>query len=219
MHWFLTLLYHESLLVLRSGKDVALMLGFALIALSLMALMADPTWLHEAAAAMIWTVVLFSVLLMIERIFQDDHDSGRLDALLTQPIPCWIIVLAKAVGFWLRTGLSMILSAPLAVIFLQLPFAVLPELLASLVLGTLILCLFATTGAALALGARQPILLVMVLVLPLLIPVVIFGALILERSLGGHEVTGTFLWLGVCFCLALACVPFGAMALNARTLQ
>ncbi len=217
MHWFVTLLHYECLLVLRSGKDIALMLGFALIALSVMALMADPAWLHEAAAAMIWTVVLFSVLLMIERIFQDDHHSGRLDALLTQAVPCWVIVLAKAGGFWLRAGLPMIVSAPLAILLLQLPFFVLPALLVSLILGTLTLSLFATTGAALALGARQPTLLVMVLVLPLLIPVVIFGALVLERSLAGHAVTGHFLWLGVCFCLALACVPFGAMALKART--
>lgn len=216
MHWFVTLLRYECLLVLRSGKDIALMLGFALIALSLMALMADPAWLQQAAAAMIWTVVLFSVLLMIERIVQDDQQSGRLDVLLLQPIPCWVIVLAKAVGFWLRTGVPIIAAIPVAMLLLHLPFSVLFALLLSLVLGTFSLALFATTGAALALGARQPTLLVMVLVLPLLIPVVIFGALILERSLGGYAVIGHFLWLGVCLCLALACVPFGAMALRGR---
>lgn len=219
MHWFITLLHDEYLRVLRSGKDIALMLGFALIALSLMALMADTAWRAQAAAAMIWTVVLFSVLLMIERIFQDDQQSGRLDTLLLLPIPRWIILLAKAMGFWLRTGLPVILTAPIAALLLQLPFMVLPALWLSLLLGTLSLSLFASTGAALVLGARQPTLLVMVLVLPLLIPVVIFGAFVLERSLGGHETLGAFLWLGVCLCLAFATIPFGAMALQARVVS
>lgn len=217
MHWFVTLLRYECLLVLRSGKDIALMLGFGLIALSLMALLADTAWLQQAAAGMIWTVVLFSVLLMIERIFHDDQQSGRLDIVLIQPIPFWVILLAKVGGFWLRTGLPIIITIPVAMVFLNLPFALLPVLMLSLVLGTLSLSLFATIGAALALGARQPTLLVMVLVLPLLIPVVVFGALILERSLGGHGIMGPFLWLGVCLCLGLLCVPLGALALRGRT--
>ncbi|NQY82486.1 MAG: heme exporter protein CcmB [Alphaproteobacteria bacterium] len=217
MRWFLTLLHYECLLVLRSAKDIALMLGFGLIALSLMAITADPAWLSAAAPGMIWTVVLFSVLLMIERIFQHDRDSGRLDLLLSQPVPAWIIVLAKALGFWFQAGLPLILAAPMASLLMQLPLQILPDLLISLILGTPTLCLLATIGAALTLGARQPTLLVMVLVMPLLIPVLIFGALALERSLIGYSVLGDYLWLGVSLCLALACIPLGAVAINRNT--
>lgn len=214
MHWFQVLLQNESQRSFRASREIALMVGFLFIALSLFALGMDNRWLRPAAPAMIWSIVLLSSLLMIEQIFQQDRDNGRLELLLSQPIPRWIIVLAKICGFWLRTGLPMLLCAPLYALMLQLPLTILPVLLTSLFLGTGALSCFATIGAALSLGARQPIMLVMVLILPIQIPVLIFGVYSLEHALLGLETFGSLLWLGVCLLLSMTCIPFGAAALH-----
>lgn len=202
---------------LRAGKDIALMLGFALIALSIFALGTEDSWRQSAAPSMIWSVILFSTLLMIEQIFGRDHATGRLDVLLSQPIPRWIIVLAKIGGFWLRTGLPILLTAPIAGILFGFNSTVFPTLIGSVLIGTLSLSCFATVGAALTFSAKQPVMLVMVLVLPIQIPVLIFATFCLEFALMGYDTLAGFLWLGVCLMIGVACIPFGAMAMHRET--
>ena len=211
MHHFVVLWSMELRLAFRRPGDSLLMLGFALVALTLLTIAAEAQALAQLAPGFIWVVMLFSLLLRLDSVWRKDAKSGRLALLLTQPIPCWLLVLAKAFGLWCRAGLPWLVFAPMAGVMLQLPWDTLPALLISLLLGTPSLCLLATVGGSLTLGARQPTLLVMMIVLPLLIPVLVFAVLGVTHE---AQQTASQLWLGVCLGLSFLSVPIGAFALQ-----
>jgi len=171
MNAFFPLIAREIRLALRHGSDTTAALLFFLVVTALfpLAIGPEPAALARLAPGIIWVGALLAALLPLERLFGADYEDGALDLLLLSGLPPSLIGLAKAISHWLTTGL------PLA-IMLHLPANSLTPLLIGLLPGTLTLSLLGTAGSAIVLGARRGAVLLPILVLPLAVPVVIFGA-------------------------------------------
>jgi len=150
--------------------------------------------------------------LSLERLFQADYEDGSLEALALLPLPLEAQVLAKCLAHWLVTGLPLIIVAPLLALLLHLDPAGYPALIAGMVLGTPILSLIGAIGAALSLGARRGGVLLSLLVLPLYIPVLIFGVAAIEADIQGFGARPDLLLLAALLVLAVGLVPFAAAA-------
>jgi heme exporter protein B len=172
----------------------------------------EPQLLARIAAGVVWTMALLASLLSFERLFQLDHEDGSVDLLLLSPASLEAIVLAKCLAHWLTTGLPLVLAAPLAATILNLPPEALPTLLLALALGTPSLSLVGAIGAALVLGARRGGVLLPLLVLPLAIPAVIFGAAAIEAAAAGLVARPYLLLLGAVLAVAAPMAPLAAGA-------
>jgi len=164
-------------LALRHGADTlgAVLFFFVAGALFPLAIGPSPETLARIAPGIVWVCALLSALLPLDRLFGGDFEDGSLDQLLVSGAPASLIAGAKACAHWLVTGVPVLLAAgPLAVMLQMKPVA-LPVLLAGLAIGTAVLSLLGTAGAAIVLGARRGGVLLPVLVLPLAVPVLIFG--------------------------------------------
>ncbi len=145
----------------------------------------EPQLLARVASGIVWVMALLASLLSFERLFQLDHEDGSLDLLVLAPAPLELLVLSKCLAHWLTTGLPLIVVAPLAALMLNLPAEGIPVLMAALALGTPTLSLLGAIGAALVLGARRGGVLLPLLVMPLYVPVLIFGVSAVEADLAG----------------------------------
>ncbi|MEO1275459.1 MAG: heme exporter protein CcmB, partial [Pseudomonadota bacterium] len=174
-------------LALRLGGGGAVGLAFFVLAIVLIPLGVgrEPATLARIAGGVIWIAALLAALLSLDRLFQADHEDGTLEQLMLAPLPLEQVVLAKAAAHWLTTGLPMVLAGPLLGLMLQLPLAALPALGLALLAGTPALSLVGAIGAALTAGIRRGGLLLSVLVLPLYIPTLVFGARTVENALLG----------------------------------
>ena len=168
--------------------------------------------LYAIAPAVIWTAALLATSLGIARIFAIDYVEGVLEQLLLTPHPVSIIVLAKLCGHWLVCGLPLIIISPLLAAMFGLSTEFLPELIGGLLLGTPALSLLGALGAALTLSARGGALLLTMLILPLYIPILIFGSAAVRISQLGLDSAAPLLWLGVILLLTLALVPLAIAA-------
>ena len=139
--------------------------------------------LARIAGGVLWIAALLAALLSLDRLFQADHEDGSLDQLMLAPMPLEQVVLVKAAAHWLTTGLPMTLIAPVLGVMLQLPAPVLPVLAAAMAAGTPALSLIGAVGAAITVGVRRGGLLLSILVLPLYLPTLIFGARAVEQAL------------------------------------
>jgi len=162
---------------------------------------------------------LLAALLSLERLFQADYEDGSLEALALMPLPLEAQVLAKCLAHWLVTGLPLGLAAPVLGLLLQLDAAGYPVLVLSLLLGTPTLSLIGAIGAALSLGARRGGVLLSLLVLPLYIPVLIFGVLAVEQSIEGLAPRPHLLLLGALLAAALPLAPVAAAAALRQALE
>jgi heme exporter protein B len=198
----------------RRGGGAALGLLFFVLASVLypLGIGPEPGLLGRAATGLLWVTALLAVLLSLDRLFQADWEDGSLDLLLLSPLPLPLVVTAKCVAHWLLTGLPLVLASPVLGLLLQLPPAALPVLMLSMLLGTPTLTLLGAVGAALTLGASRGGVLMTLLVLPLYIPVLIFGAGAVEAGLSGPGARPHFLILGAFLMAALALVPWTAAA-------
>ena len=177
MKAFWAILARELRLALRHGADTlgAVLFFFVAGALFPLAIGPSPETLARIAPGIVWVCALLSALLPLDRLFGGDFEDGSLDQLLVSGAPASLIAGAKACAHWLVTGVPVLLAAgPLAVMLQMKPVA-LPVLLAGLAIGTAVLSLLGTAGAAIVLGARRGGVLLPVLVLPLAVPVLIFG--------------------------------------------
>ena len=201
-------------LALRHGMDSLLVVVFFVIAVVLFpfGVGPDPFMLARIASGIVWVAALLSVMLSLERLFLADFEDGSLELLVLAPVPLEGIFLAKVLAHWMTTGLPLIVAAPLLALFVNLPEAGLPILLAALALGTPTLSLIGGVGAALVLGARRGGVLLSLLVLPLFVPVLIFGAGAVEAAVGGFAVRGHLMILGAMLLGALALCPWAAAA-------
>ena len=172
----------------------------------------EPQLLARVATGIIWVTALLATLLALERLFRADHEDGSLDLIVRAPAPLELLVLAKCAAHWLATGLPLILVSPLLAAMLNLPLDAWPALLASLALGTPALSLIGAIGAALTLGARRGGALLPLLVLPLFIPVLIFGVAAVEAAGAGLPVRPHLLLLGAMLAFALPLAAFAAAA-------
>jgi heme exporter protein B len=211
---FLAVARRDLRLALRQGSDVVLVIVFFVLAAVLypFALGPDPQLLGRIAAGVVWVTALLAALLSLERLFLADHQDGALDLLALAPQPLWATVLAKVAAHWLTTGVPLLAAAPVVAVMLGAPASSIPPLVAALALGTPTLSLIGAIGAALALGARRGGVLIPLLVLPLYIPVLIFGAAAVEAAVSGADAYPPLAILGALLLAALPLAPLAAAA-------
>ncbi len=209
---FFAVLARELRLALRHGGDTAGALLFFFVAGALFPLGIGPVpqTLSRIAPGIVWVCALLSALLPLERLFGADFEDGSLDQLLTTAIPASLVALAKATAHWLTTGLPLLMAAvPLAVMLQMAPVA-LPALLLGLLAGTLALSLLGMACAAVVLGARRGAVLLPVLVLPLSMPVLIFGTAAADAAAAGLPSRPHVLLLGALLAASLPLCPLAA---------
>ena len=209
----------DVVLSVRSGGGFGLALAFFLIVVVLMpfALGPDQFVLAKIAPGLLWLGALLACLLSSDRIFGMDYEDGTLELLATSPLPLESVYLAKSAAHWLTTGLPLSLAAPVFGLLLNLNLKVGGVLCLSLLLGTPALSLIGSFGATLTLGIRRGGLLLSLLVLPLYIPTLIFGALAVNAAALGKALDGSLLSILAISLGAIAVLPFfSAMALRAN---
>lgn len=210
----MALLRRDLALAVRAGGGFGLGLAFFLILCVLVPLGVGPEggMLGRIAPGILWVGALLACLLSLDRIFALDHEDGSLDLLATAPIPLESVVTAKALAHWLVTGLPLTLAAPVLAVLLNLPGPAFGWLVASLALGTPALSVIGTFGAALTVGLRRGGLLVSLLVLPLYIPTLVFGAEAVRRGAEGLSVATPLLMLAGITAGVVAVLPFASAA-------
>jgi heme exporter protein B len=175
--------------------------------------------LARIAAGVIWVAALLAAMLSLERLFQNDFDDGSLELLVLAPVPLEVVVLAKVGAHWLTTGLPLMVTAPLLAVLLNLGADGFLVLIATLALGTPTLSLIGAVGAALVLGSRRGGVLLSLLLLPLYIPVLVFGVGAIDAAVGGFAARAQILILGALFLGALALCPWAAAAALRQALE
>lgn len=172
----------------------------------------SPKILAEIAPGVIWVAALLATLLSMERLFRSDFEDGALEQFLLSPHPLPLLVLSKTFTHWLTTGLPLLLVSPLLGVLLHLPAEAIRVLPLSLLLGTPALSLLGAIGVALTVGLRRGGVLLTLLVLPLYVPVLIFGTSAVTAAAGGFAVSGQLALLGAILLLALTLAPFAIAA-------
>jgi len=208
------LIRRDLLLALRRRAEVANPLLFFVLVCTLfpLGIGPDPAQLAALAPGVLWVVALLACLLASDGVFRGDFDDGSLEQMLLSPASLYLLALAKSVAHWLITGLPLALMAPLLALMLQLPAAAVPALVASLLLGTALLSLIGAIGAGLTVGLRRGGLLLSLIVLPLYIPVLIFGSSAVQAAAAGLGYSGQLAVLGALLALALPLAPWAVAA-------
>jgi len=211
---FVWVVRRDLTLSMRRRSDVFTTLFFFVIVVSLFPLGIGPELdtLREIAPGVVWVAALLASMLSLERLFAADYADGTLEQMLLTPQPVSLLVLAKVLAHWLVTGLPLALMAPLLGLQYDLSWQALGVLIASLLVGTPTLSLIGAIGAALTIGVRGGGVLVSLLVLPLYIPVLIFGAGAVEASVSGLGEQGHMSMLGAIMVLALVLAPVATAA-------
>jgi heme exporter protein B len=195
------------------GASLGVVFFLILVTLTPFAVGPDLALLGRIAPAMLWISALLATLLGLDRLFQADHEDGSLDLILTSKASLELIVLTKCLAHWLLTGLPLVLAAPLFGLMLGLPAGQLWSVTLSLLVGTPALTLIGAIGAALTVSLRRGGLLLPVLILPLCVPVLIFGVAAAGAASGsGPSFASPFLILCALSLLALAGAPVAAAA-------
>ena len=199
---------------LRRQSDVAAVFFFFIIAASLFPLGsgADPKLLQAMAPSVLWVTALLSCMLSLSRMYASDHADGTLEQILLSNQPMVLIVLMKILAHWVLSGLPLVLVAPLIGVQFNLSGAELQTLACSLLMGTLALSLIGSIGAALTLGIRGTGVLIAILVLPLYIPVLVFGAGAVNAVSIGMSANGALTLLGAVLAIALVFSPLASAA-------
>ncbi|RMH15333.1 MAG: heme exporter protein CcmB [Gammaproteobacteria bacterium] len=202
----------DILLALRRRTDALTPLFFFVIVISLFPLGLDPEkqLLQTMGPGVLWVSALLSTMLSLGRLFAEDHEDGSLEQTILNPAPLSLMVLAKIMAHWCISGLPLVLIAPILGLQYQLESGALIVLTLSLLIGTPVLGLVGAIGAALTLGIRGGNILISVLILPLYIPVLIFGAGSVEAYRSGIGLDGHFYLLGACLVFALCFAPWAA---------
>jgi len=211
---FLAIVRRDLILAMRRRSDVLTILFFFVIVVSLFPLGIGPEMntLRLIAPGMVWVAALLASMLALERLFAIDYADGALEQMLLAPQPLSLLVLGKVTAHWLVTGLPLVLMAPVLGIQYDLSLDGLQVLVITLLLGTPALSLIGAIGAALTLGLRGGGVLVSLLVLPLTIPVLIFGAGAVEATVSGLGGEGHLSMLAAILVLSLFFAPLAAAA-------
>lgn len=211
---FFTLLKRDLLLALRRRNEVINPMLFFIVVVSLFPMGVSPerSLLQALAPGVIWVAALLATLLSLETMFRSDFEDGALEQMLLCPYPVTFLVHAKVLAHWLVTGLPLLLIAPLLGVFMALPRQAMGTLLATLALGTPVLSLVGAIGVALTVGLRRGGALLSLVVLPLYIPVLIFGANAVDASVSNLPVAGQLYILGALLLLAVTLAPIATAA-------
>lgn len=202
----------DLLLAMRRRADVLTTLIFFVMVVSLFPLGVGPEagMLREMAGGVLWVAALLSSMLSLPRMFAADHLDGTLEQMMLVPQSLSVMVLGKIVAHWMLSGLPLVLIAPVLGLQFDMPAAAIWTLMLALLLGTPVLSMIGAIGAALTLGLRGGGVLVSLLVLPLTIPVLIFGAGAVDAVNSGLDVLPNFALLGAFLLFALVFTPFVA---------
>jgi heme exporter protein B len=211
---FAEIVVRDLRLALRRRGNAAMTVFFFVLTASLFPFAIGPetNLLVRIGPGVIWVTALLAVLLSLERLFLADYEDGSLEIIALSPLSLGVAALAKITAHWLTTGLPLIAATPIIAVFYNLPGEALPVLLLSMLLGTPILSLVGAIGAALTIGARRGGILIPLLILPLYIPVLIFGTAAVDAALADLSARPYLLFLGAGLLLALPLSPWAASA-------
>jgi heme exporter protein B len=201
------------LLWYRRG-DAAQPILFALLVVALFALAlgGEARLLQSVAAGVLWMAIMLAGLLTLDTLFRADAEDGSLEQWLLSPVPLAWLVGVRIFSHWLTTALPLVLVSPLLAELMQLPREQLPVLMASLMLGTPLLSLIGAVVAALTVGMRRAGVLLALLVLPLYVPVLVFGAGAVSAAAQGMDASGGLLYLAAGLAASLLLAPLTAAA-------
>ena len=204
----------DLLIACRRPGAMANPLVFFLIVIALFPLGIGPTPedLQRIAPGVVWVVALLASLLSTDMMLRSDYDDGSLEQLVRSPAPLYLLSIAKILVHWLMTGLPLTWCSPLAGGLLYLPSGAMMALFLSMLLGTLSLSIVGGIGAALTVGLRKGGILLSLLILPLYIPVLVFGTAAVDAAAFGHEFGSHLAILGAFALLALTLAPLAVAA-------
>ena len=210
----IALLLRDLRLAVRAGGGFGLGLAFFLIVVVLVPFGVGPETelLSRIAPGILWVAALLAALLSLDRIFALDYEDGALALIATSPLPLEGAAMVKALAHWITTGLPLTLAAPTLGFLLSLEGAACGYLLISLMIGTPALSMIGTFGAALTVGLRRGGLLLSLLVLPLYVPTLIFGAEAVRRGADGLDASGALMLQGGITAGCFALLPFATAA-------
>lgn len=221
MSAFITVIKYDLAMAFRRWSDLAMPLVFFVIVCTLfpLALGQDKELLRAIGPGAIWVAALLATLLSLNTLFREDFDDGSLEQLALSEHPLSILLLAKTIAHWLVAELPLVLLAPLLALGFDIPAAGREALLLTLLIGTPTLSLLGSVGAALTAGLRRASGLLAVLILPLSVPVLIFGARSADLAARGQSIEGPLLLLGGITVLTLTLAPFATAAAVRVTLD
>ena len=214
MNAFAAIVRRDLLLAMRRKSEVLTALFFFIIVVSLfpLGIGPEPILLKKIAPGVLWVAALLSTMLSLNRLFATDHADGTLEQLALSPTPLGVLVAGKIAAHWLTSGLPLVLLAPVLGVQFDLDAPALWILIVALLLGTPLLSLIGSIGAALTLGVRGGGVLLSLLVLPLYIPALIFGAGAVEAHISGLGAGGHLSLLAALLALAVFFAPWATTA-------
>ena len=211
---FATVLKRDLTLAYRRRQDLVNPMIFFVIVVSLFPLGVSPekTFLQEAGAGVVWVAALLATLLSLDSLFRSDYEDGSLEQLILTPQPLFLIVLAKILSHWLVTGVPLLILSPVLGVMMHLEFETIKILMLTLLLGTPVLSLIGAIGAALTVGLKSGGVLISLLILPLYIPILIFGTGTVQAASNMLPIDGYIALMGAIFALSLTLSPIAAAA-------
>jgi len=218
---FTAVLRRDIQVAFRRPGDLLTPLVFFVIVAALFPLALSPAqdMLQRIGPAVLWVAALLSTLMSLTALYRTDVEDGTMEQLLLQPEPLAVAMLAKTVAHWLLTGAPLVMLAPFLGITYYLPGDAITILCVTLLIGTPTLNLLGSVGAALTAGLRQASGLLALLVLPLMLPVLMFGARATDVAASGADPAGLLYLLGAMMFLALSLAPVAAAAAIRITLD
>jgi heme exporter protein B len=206
----LWVLKRDLLVAVRRRGDLAATLFFFVMVASLFPLGVgpEPQMLRTMAPGIVWVAALLASTLALNRLFASDYADGTLEQMLLSPEPLALLVIGKMLAHWLISGLPLVLISPLIALQFDQPTEAYGPMILSLLLGTPLLSLIGGIGAALTLGIRGSGVMATLLVLPLYVPVLIFGASAISTGASGMDISGQLSVLGALLLLGLATTPW-----------
>ena len=204
----------DLLLAWKRPGDILNPLFFFMMVATLFPLAVGPSpeQLELSGPAVLWVAALLAMLLSLNSLFLSDFEDGSLDQMLVSPLPLSALGLGKSISHWLTSGLPLVLVSPIVAITFRMPFSVTGILMLTLLLGTISLSLLGSVGAALTVGLHRGTALLSLLILPLAMPVLIFGARTVSLVAAGDGVAGGLYFLGAYAVLVLSFSPFATAA-------
>ena len=189
MDTVMTIIRRDLSLVMRQGSDAFVVLIFFIVTVTLFPLgvSPDPLILQNLASGIVWVGALLAAMLSLDRLFQTDYDDGSLELLVLSPYPLEIVVLCKCFVHWLTTGLPIMVISPVLALMLNIKTGAFLYLITSMALGTPIISLLGAVGAALVLGSRRSGVLIALLIIPLTIPILLFGVGAIQAATEGYS--------------------------------
>ncbi|MBI5165764.1 MAG: heme exporter protein CcmB [Magnetospirillum sp.] len=221
MSRFFEVVRRDLRLALRQGSDSIMVVTFFVLTVVLFPFGLGPEMglLERVSAGVLWVTALLASMLSLDRLFQADYEDGSLELLVMTPTPLAVIVSAKVAAHWLTTGLPLLAAAPVLAVLLNMHADGFVTLMITMAIGTPILSLIGAIGAALVLGARRGGVLLSLLILPLYVPVLIFGVGAVDAAVQGTPSEANLLILAAILAAALPLAPWVTAAALKQALE